>query len=171
MLHRCIFFLAVLSVLSCKKDADIDPVNIQGKWNVDSAESKIEYNSSSPDNTNIDLSSEGLYFDFKSDGTYSTNAELGIGNISAGEQINTDTYSIEGNRLKIAFVETDLKIPIILLFDIELNGTNLNLKMDRNDLLDSYEEIGGKLDIVSKSIFQLLLSEVIKIEYTIQLSQ
>ncbi len=164
------FATTVILLAACEKEDNVAPLNIEGKWNADEVSSKMQFQNEDPTNSTEDLSSSGIYFNFDSDGTYTTNAILGIDNISAGDGTEyTNEYKIVDGKIQLTFKEADLGIPISLSFTPVIMDNEMKITLTKKALLDDIASMSGKLDVFSEAILQAVVGQILDFEYTITL--
>jgi hypothetical protein len=174
ILKNSIFLsFTILALVSCEKESieSATPVELTGRWNLNSMESNFEAKSESPSNTKLDFSKDNLYIEFKADGTYTSNAEFGIGEIGLNPKgAVSSTYEFQDNRLKLKLIEPSLKIPITLYFNAEKASEDLILSSNIKDLKDAYEDQAGSFDTVSNIIINATINTYVKFDLKLFLS-
>ncbi|MGR3812439.1 hypothetical protein [Jiulongibacter sp. NS-SX5] len=164
--------LLALIIVSCSKKDDVEPITLDGRYDLKQVNSEVIIQDEEPEINDKDFSSEGIYFTFSADGTYTTNANVGIGNIEKSSSENKNTYEIENNILKLKITEADLNVPFILYFRMSesMTGT-LTLSLNEKDLLTSFEASGADLDPFSQALLQVLISQITTINYSLELTK
>lgn len=172
-MKKALTFLAIYTLLiACKKNNDVSPIDVTGKWNLNTIDSNVEFSSDSPQVEKQDVTSQGIYIEFKADGTYITNSDLGIASITKKETgENTGTYELKNGVIALNFVEADLAIPLKLYFQAEVNNNQLVISLDRDDLVKSFAELGSGVDAFSQAILQILVADIVKINYALTFSK
>lgn len=170
--HPKFFLFAITAFIftACEKEKNVTPLNIEGKWMVDSSTSKVQFQGEEVDNSTEDLSNTGIYFDFAANGTYTTNAILGLGNINKGDgSIYSNEYAIVDGKVALTFDEADLKIPITLSFQPQISGDRMTIKLTRNQLVNDIADMSGKISGIAQGILEVLVSTIVDFEYTLEL--
>lgn len=146
-----LFFYSLLVVsafTSCKKDDPEPSANVEGKWNLSTAD--IAINSIvGPDEETIDFQNQGVYLDLKSGNKFSANMLLtkDFNNIiKAGDMYESD-YEMKGNELTLKIYDADYKSFIPIKLKVETStGSQLVLKATKSDLAETvktYDELEG----------------------------
>ncbi|AWW00252.1 lipocalin family protein [Arcticibacterium luteifluviistationis] len=173
-LQLTLVILTAAVFVSCNKDnnEDIEPqVEITGKWNITSAESNFE---SQGDNTNstFDLAKDNLFIEFNSDGTYTSNAEFGIGELALNPNGTvSNTYTYNNGRLDLKLIESSLKKEVILYFHTSSGSNSLILNSDINDLLDAYNDQESSFDFLTSTIIEATIKTYAKLDFMVTLTK
>lgn len=164
--------ITVFALVSCSsKEKDVEPIVLNGKYNLTRVNSEITFQDEQPEITDEDVSDQKIYFEFSSDGTYSTNASLGIANIEKDNQVNSNTYLIENNILIIDIVEADLNVPFKLYLNMAEAENQLTLSLGQPDLLKSFDASVSGMDAFSKALVQVLISQIVDFSYSLELTK
>jgi hypothetical protein len=167
--HFLFLGFVLLAIVSCQKD--IAPVELTGRWNINNLESNFEVKSEKPSITKIDLRKDNLFIEFKSDGTYTSNAEFGIGEIGLNTEGSvTNTYEYKDKRLELKLIEPSLKTPIILYFSAEKSSADLILISSISDLKDAYKDQVGTFDTLSNELINAIINGYLKLDLKVFLS-
>lgn len=174
-LQFSLFVLTAVVFVSCSKDDQEEiqaQVDISGKWNISSAESNFESKSDGASNSELDLSDKNLYIEFNADGTYTTNAEFGIGEIDVNPNgIVSNTYQYNNGRLELKLIESTLKTAVILYFHPEGDSNSLKLNSSVNDLLDAYNDQINSFDAFTSLIIDATIKDFVRLDFNVALTK
>jgi hypothetical protein len=168
-----ILFLSAIFFMACSKDGskDISPESVIGKWILQNISSSVEFKNDTPENTNEDVTSQGLYFDFASDGTYTTNGAIELGDINEnGGSLTTGNYEFSNSVLSLTYKDPDLGIPVTLYLNATISGNEMTLSLDKNDLVKAFAEATG-VDAFTQAFLQIFLDEIVKFDYSMTLKK
>ncbi len=169
-LPKLLPFLCILIFFTaCKKEENVSPLNIEGKWTASSYTSKIKIEGKE-ENTTEDLGASNIYFDFLADGTYKTNAQLKIAEIAAGDgTVYTQEYSVNNKKLQLTFTDGDLGVPLTLTFTPTIRDNEMVLALNKKSLLEDISAMAGTLGVFQEALLQLFGTQALELEYSITL--
>ncbi|WP_341225666.1 hypothetical protein [uncultured Arcticibacterium sp.] len=175
LLQFSLIILTASIFVSCSKDDSEDvqaQVEVTGKWNISSAESNFKSSSDEETNSVLDLRDQNLFIEFNADGTYTSNAEFGIGELNVNPNgIVSNTYSYNNGRLDIQLIESTLDKSVILYFHPEGDDNNLVLKSGLDDLLDAYNDQVASFDLVTGFLIDATIKSYTSLDFNISLSK
>ncbi len=166
------FFITVISIISiaCSKTEDISMNQLSGKWNLTNVSSKVELKDQSIDDSNKDVSSEQIYFEFDANGNYTTNAEISLvdNSLKKSASNSSNTYKISGDNFILTYTDAQLKQELTLYLNIVSLTTNqLELNISKTELLKSFEQSVTKLDPFTTALVNLYLDSILKFDFTL----
>ncbi|KPM47070.1 hypothetical protein [Jiulongibacter sediminis] len=164
-------FLIIVTAACSSKKKDIEPIILNGQYNLTRVNSEITFQDQQPEITDKDVTDQEIYFFFSPDGTYTTNASLGIGNIKKDQKVNSNTYQIENNLLIISIVEADLNVPFKLYLKMTEENNELTLSLNHQDLVNSFDASLSGMDAFSKALIQVLISQIVEMNYSLTLTK
>lgn len=96
--------VSLLWISSCRIPPNIDPETLYGKWKILQFTSSLKEASAPEITKEKDYAAEVIYFDFRSNGSFATNSDLGLSTllIKAGpEKVGSFTYADVNNTYKL----------------------------------------------------------------------
>lgn len=170
-----VLILTITILFSCSKDEDpiIDPsASVSGEWNVTTVKTTIQNKGTDAETNELDLSSEAVFFNFKADGTYTTNAKISLSSVSKSSQEYNGNYTFSNNQIKLDYFLEDFNINVNFTFKVnELNNTNLTLILDEGSLLSAFNESIGTLSGANQIVARLLIDNIVDFESEIKLTK
>lgn len=167
--------LSLFVVTSCDKTtvSKIDPeVDITGQWDLLVVRNSIDLKNGEDTNNDNDFQGQGLYFDFKSDGTYDTNASINLGSVSKSEQVISGTYTKNGEQLDLAYAFVDFGIDANISLDIaELSNNSLVVLVTEKTLIQAFDENLGSLNALQRAAAELFLGNIVELETRIEMAR
>lgn len=160
---------------SCNKDDDtlIDPAaTVDGEWQVSTVKTTLQNKGTEAATTNLDLSSDGIYFNFQTDGTYSTNAKISLSSVTKSENIITGTYKFGSNNIELDYYLEDFSVNVDFNFTInELTNNNFVISLDEKSLTDAFNGSIGSLSAANQVFAKLLIDNIVDFEILINLKK
>ncbi len=150
---KLLFLLGIggLLINSCTTNLP-DPDDLMGRWKLVSIESQIDESTADPLSKSKVYEGNLLYFDFRGNGIFSTNTDLGLNQLLLSEGPSSPgnyKYSESGGRVyvEISVVDPQLQSVITLYFEaIELNTQNPKLYMNKDNYIKSLRESAKKMN-------------------------
>ena len=125
MFKSTLTIIALFSFLlvSCDKseDPEIDPTaSVEGQWNVTTVKTTYQTKGTTAQVSDIDLSKEAVFFQFNSDGTYSTNAKINLTSITKSDKVFDGTYKLSKDKIELEYFLEDFSITAKFNFNLKL---------------------------------------------------
>lgn len=172
-----LFTLALVTFLitACDKTtvSKIDlEVDIVGTWDLLVVSNAIDLKSGEDTNNDTDFEGQGLFFDFKSDGTYETNTSINLGSVSKSDEIISGGYTKSGDKLNLAYSFPDFGIDADISLEItELSNNSLVVLLTDEALGQAFEDNLSNLDAFTRAAAQLYLSNLVDLETRIKMNR
>jgi hypothetical protein len=175
-MYKKIVFLFIIGIaLSCNKsdDSQIDPAaGVTGEWQVTTVKTTLQNQGTVAQVTDIDLSTEAVFFNFKTDGTYTTNAKINLSSISKSDKIFEGTYKFEKENLELDYFLEDFGLSVKFDFKInELQSNKMTMALDEGSLLDAFNASIGQLSAANQVFAKLLINNIVDFEALINLKK
>jgi len=165
------FFL----VTSCDKTtvSKINPeVDITGQWDLLVVRSSIDLKNGEDTNNDENFEGLGLFFEFKTDGTYRTNTSINLGSVSKSDQVITGTYIKTEEQIQLEYSFEDFGINANISLDIaELSDKSLVLVLTEKSLIQAFDENLGQLDPFARAAAELFLGNIVELETRIEMTR
>jgi hypothetical protein len=166
-----LLFTILLIQAACSSKNDIEPVVLNGRYDLKNVSSEITFKLGQPELNNQDLADKGIYFEFGRDGNYTTNAEFSLKKIEKSQNISTNAYEIDGKKLILTIIEADLNVPFKLYLNIQEDNGQLKLTLNQQDLLKSFEASISGMNALTSSLVQALVNNIADFQYTLELTK
>ena len=163
-----IITLIIASLSSCTKGDDVSPSSLSGKYELKIIDFNSKFSNEDPEKYTDDVSSQGIFYIFNTDGTYKTNAYWSIGEINSNGTESTGKYSLNGNVLSITYIDQDLEKELTQSMQIKTNtDTDLVLYMGLDEVKASFKAAASGLDAFTAAFLELFLGQMLEFEYTL----
>ncbi|WP_255068778.1 lipocalin family protein [Lacihabitans sp. LS3-19] len=160
--------LIVASLSSCTKSDDVSPSSLSGKYELKIIDFNSKFTSEDPEKYTDDVSSQGIFYIFNTDGTYKTNAYWSIGEINSNGTESTGKYSLKGNVLSITYIDQDLEKELTQSMQIKTNtDTDLVLYMGLAEVKDSFTAAATGLDPFTAAFLNIFIGQMLEFDYTL----
>lgn len=162
-------------VTACDKTtvSKIDPeVDIIGRWDLLVVRNSIDLQNGDDTNNDSDFTGQGLFFDFKADGTYETNASINLGSVSKSDDIISGTFAKGEKDLQLQYTFADFGIDANIILDIaELSNESLVLVVTDNTLIQAFDDNLGSLNAFERAAAELFLGNIVELETRIEMTR
>ena len=170
---KSILFIGISSIFmaacSTKSMEEVSPETVSGRWQVQMINSTEETTSFPKETYSENVADQDLYLEFNADGTYTTNSDIELGEITKGNgAVSTGNYKFSNSRLELTYDDAGLGVPITIYFNTEINGSMLNLSLTKKELINAFADNTG-LDAFSQTFIQVFLEDVVTFDFNLSL--
>ena len=164
-------FLCLLFCISCRKENVDAGQSIEKKWTLNTVDADIEILGQNTNKSKKEVREEGIFYEFKSDGTYLSNASWNLGEISKGTTISNGKYTYSKAILNIQYRDEGANLNLSQnLKVLEINNQLLVVYVGKEQVLESFNNAVSNLDFVTATLVRTLLGQILKFDYTLSFS-
>lgn len=149
LLFYSLFVVSALS--SCSKDDPAPSANVEGKWNLSTADVEVK-SLLGDEKNNLDFKNQGVYLELKANNKFSGNIVMADDLayfVDAGDVYESD-YEVKGKEITLQVYDTAYETYVPVKLKIESStDSELVLKMTKAELAETmkaYDKLDGSTD-------------------------